>query len=132
MIYNKLYNLPNQTSQPGTLENIKARFHHHKASKNIANFYACWDLMEITTLSNLLALAMEISGLDFADDATNVNETDFNKLVDDIFDTISTLQRWTMKGMGRCYLLSDTCYLILAIRYLLSDTILSDISLYKL
>ena len=101
MIYNKLYNLPNQTSQPGTLENIKARFHHHKASKNIANFYACWDLMEITTLSNLLALAMEISGLDFADDATNVNETDFNKLVDDIFDTISTLQRWTMKGMGR-------------------------------
>ena len=33
MIYNQLYNLPNQTAQPGTLQNIKNRFHHNKVTK---------------------------------------------------------------------------------------------------
>ena len=78
---------------------LLTRIYNIKASKNIANFYACWDLMEVTTLSNLLALAIEISGLDYEDDAATINETDFNKLVDDIFNTISTLQKWSMKGM---------------------------------
>ena len=32
MIYYKLYDFPNQTTQPGTLANAKNRFHHHKAS----------------------------------------------------------------------------------------------------
>ena len=32
MIYNKLYNINNQTAQPGTLQNIKHRFNHNKAS----------------------------------------------------------------------------------------------------
>ena len=101
MIYNKLFNLANQTSQPGTIQNIKHRFHHNKASKNIANFYACWDLMEVTTLSNLVALALEVSGLDYeANDATNkVTEAEFNKLVDDIFTKIENLKKWKRNGM---------------------------------
>ena len=43
MIFNKLYNLTNQTAQPGTLQNIKSRFHHNKvgekATQNIGNLY---------------------------------------------------------------------------------------------
>ena len=35
MIFNKLYNLKNQTAQPGTVENIKHRFHHNKVSSGI-------------------------------------------------------------------------------------------------
>ena len=30
MIYYKQFSLPQQTTMPGTLENIKNRFHHHK------------------------------------------------------------------------------------------------------
>ena len=29
-IYNQQYNLPHQTSQPGTLQNVQQRFHHNK------------------------------------------------------------------------------------------------------
>ena len=32
-----------------------------KASKDVSNYYASWDLMEICTLSNVVALAEEIS-----------------------------------------------------------------------
>ena len=116
LIYNKLYNLSSQTSEPGTLQNIKARFHHHKvnrllkflificfiskkASKDISNFYASWDLMEVTTLSNLVALAMHISGLDFNDDAVNYTEADLYTLVDAIYNKIDMHQKWNRDGM---------------------------------
>jgi hypothetical protein len=69
-----------------------------QASKNIANFYACWDLMEITTLSNLISLALELSGLHYNAVNANFTETDFNHLIDKIFDQIDMLQKWKKSG----------------------------------
>ena len=100
MIFNKLFNLPNQTTQPGTVQNITSRFHHNKASKNVANFFACWDVMEVCTVSNLVALAMEISGLPYREDTTEFTEAHFHHLVDTIFDNINNFQKWNRKGMN--------------------------------
>ena len=115
MIYNKLYNLSNQTAQPGTLQNIKARFHHHKvhilyhrifystaiqASKNISNFYACYDLMEITTLSNLVALAIEVSQLSYEATDAHLTKDAFENIVDAIFDKIDLLKKWESRPSG--------------------------------
>ena len=98
MIYFKLFNLTNQTAQAGTVQNIKHRFHHHKASKSISDFYACYDLMEITTLSNLMALAAEISGLNFEGTDAYLTEDAFNEVVDAIFDKIDILSKWETSG----------------------------------
>ena len=94
MIYFKLFNLSNQTAQPGTVQNIKHRFHHNKASKNISNFYACYDLMEITTLSNLIALAIEVSGLNFEATDAHLSAEAFNDVVAALFDKIDRLSKW--------------------------------------
>ena len=98
MIYFKLFNLPNQTAQAGTVQNIKHRYHHHKASKNISDFYACYDLMEITTLSNLMALAAKISGLNFEASDAYLTEDAFNEVVNDIYDKIDILSKWETSG----------------------------------
>ena len=98
MIFFKLFNLTNQTAQAGTVQNIKHRFHHHKAAKSISDFYACYDLMEITTLSNLMALAAEISGLNFEDTDAYLTEDAFNEVVDAIFDKIDILSKWETSG----------------------------------
>ena len=81
-----------------------------QASKNIANFYACWDLMEITTLSNLMgrfylvnqhivqtcftALATQTSGLSFTAEDAKLSQEAFNQIVEDIFAKIDMLQKW--------------------------------------
>ena len=98
LIYNKLYNLPNQTALPGTLQNIKNRFHHHKASKDITNFYACWDLMEVTTLSNLVALASEVSGLGLDTEDANITENAFKQIVSEVYARIDGLGKWLPAG----------------------------------
>ena len=54
--------------------------------------------MEITTLSNLVSLASDISGLSFeAPDAKLSRET-FNQIVGDIYDKIDMLKRWNRSG----------------------------------
>ena len=106
MIFNQLFNLPNQTTQPGTVQNIISRFHHNKASRNIANFYACWDVMEVCTISNLVALAVELSGLDYNEDSTGFTEADFHCLVDKIFEKTNNIQKWQRKGLTCMNILS--------------------------
>ena len=65
-----------------------------QASKNIANFYACYDLMEITTKSNLVALATELSGLSFDGHDAHISEDTFIATVKDIFDKVTILGKW--------------------------------------
>ena len=69
-----------------------------QASKNISSYYACHDLMEIVTLSNLVALAVEISGLNFEGDDAHLTETAFTEVVKGIFDRINLLGKWEKKG----------------------------------
>ena len=71
----------------------------YKVSKNIANFYACWDLMEITTLSNLLALTSQLSGIDYSLADAKFSEEAFTQLVKTIFMKINVLQKWVRNGM---------------------------------
>ena len=65
-----------------------------KASKNISDFYACFDLMEITTLGNLVAIAIETSGFTLEGNDAHLSEEAFTGLVKDIFDKISVLGKW--------------------------------------
>ena len=97
MIYNSQFNLSNQTVQPGTLQNIKSRFHHHKASKDVSDFYASWDLMEVTTISNVVALAAEIG----ADQVGSANFTPeaFKLIVMKLFDKINLFSKWNKTGL---------------------------------
>ena len=97
MIYNSQFNLSNQTVQPGTLQNIKSRFHHNKASKDVSDFYASWDLMEVTTISNVVALAAEIG----ADQVGSANFTPeaFKLIVMKLFDKINLFSKWNKTGL---------------------------------
>ena len=51
----------------------------------MSDFHASWDLMEVTTESNLICLALEISGRSF-DSPVVITETEFEATVDAIFD----------------------------------------------
>ena len=54
--------------------------------------------MEVTTLSNLVALAINISALKTDEDA-NFSEDQFDKLLDDIYDRIEMLSKWDRNGV---------------------------------
>ena len=75
--------------------------------------------MEVVTLSNVVALASEISGVPFSASDAKFSEEQFVQLVDDIQAKINLLQKWERNGNNSIlvisHLLSDTCYLILAI-----------------
>ena len=68
-----------------------------KASKNVSNFYATWDLMEICTLINLVALSCEVSGHSLDEDDAKLTKDDFTNLVDKIYETIDLLKKWSQK-----------------------------------
>jgi frataxin-like iron-binding protein CyaY len=55
--------------------------------------------MEIATLSNLIWLASEISGLSFSAEDAKLSEEAFINLVEDTFAKIDTLPRWSQDGM---------------------------------
>ena len=51
--------------------------------------------MEIATLSNLVCLASEVSGVDFTADDAKLSAEDFGAIVDKIFAEISLLEKWS-------------------------------------
>ena len=57
--------------------------------------------MEITTLSNLVSLAIEVSGLSFEANDSNISEGSFELIVEEIFDKIDMLKKWKRKGKLR-------------------------------
>ena len=52
--------------------------------------------MEIATLSNLISLASEISGLSFSAEDAKLSEEAFINLVEDTFKKIDILHRWSV------------------------------------
>ena len=50
--------------------------------------------MEIATLSNLVCLASEVSGVDFTADDAKLSAENFGAIVDKIFAEISLLEKW--------------------------------------
>ena len=56
MIFYKQYDLPNQTTQPGTLANAKNRFHHHKARLQISNYVYSLAILGFQEHSQFLCL----------------------------------------------------------------------------
>ena len=54
--------------------------------------------MEVVTLSNLVSLASEISGVEFSAPDAKYSEEQFAQLVRDIFDKINLLQKWNRNG----------------------------------
>ena len=54
--------------------------------------------MEIATLSNLMSLTSEVSGIEFSADDAKLSKEAFAAIVKDIFSNISLLQRWNKNG----------------------------------
>ena len=61
--------------------------------------------MEITTLSNLVSLAIEVSGLGFEANDAKLSEEEFNQVVTEIFNKIDMLQKWKRDGRTHFQLL---------------------------
>ena len=78
----------------GTLQNVRSSYHHNKASKDIKNFYASWDLMEVTTLINLVTLVSKITGLDADCEDKNFQETEFNAVVGKVMKDLDCFSKW--------------------------------------
>ena len=66
-----------------------------KTSRNIDNFYASWDLLEICTYSNLVALADKLS-TDMPESAWTKSQ--FLLLVDRIYNAICPGNTWKVAG----------------------------------
>ena len=54
--------------------------------------------MEICTLSNLLALAEEVSGLQSDAENASLSKEKFHAIVKDIFNQIDLFSKWKRKG----------------------------------
>ena len=61
-----------------------------QASKDVSDFYASWDLMEVTTIAQVVALAGEsLEGVD-----AGLTATAFENIVQQIFNKISLFSKW--------------------------------------
>ena len=94
LIYNEKYDLSYQLTMAGTLQNVKASYHHNKASKDVQNFHASWDLMEVTTQINLLALVNKITGIEMDSDDKQFQEKEFFTVVEEIFKELFCFSKW--------------------------------------
>ena len=56
--------------------------------------------MEITTLSNLMSVATDVSGHSFDSPDAMLSEEAFTKVVADIFDKIDMLHKWNRPVAG--------------------------------
>ena len=56
--------------------------------------------MEITTLSNLMSLATDVSGHSFDSPDAKLSEESFTKVVADSFDKIDMLHKWNRPVAG--------------------------------
>ena len=56
--------------------------------------------MEITTLSNLVALAIEVSQLSYEATDAHLTKDAFENIVDAIFDKIDLLKKWESRPSG--------------------------------
>ena len=87
-------------------------------NKEAQHFYDCWDLMTLTVIVGLLSLLEEIM-IQQSICMEDMTEANFLQLVDEIFNRISLLGRWTddpswgsqdfssdkvlMFSLGQCY-----------------------------
>ena len=87
-------------------------------NKDAAHFYDCWDLMTLTVIVGLLSLLDEMMTQQNIC-PEEITEALFVQLVDEIFDRINLLGRWTddpswgsqdfasdellMLSLGQCY-----------------------------
>ena len=95
IIYNQRFNMSHQVDSPGTLQNIKCSFGHNKASKDVSNYYASFDLAEVTTIINLISLVCHITGLSPDDTpAARCSREEFLALVDRVLAEIDLLDKW--------------------------------------
>ena len=63
-------------------------------NKEAQHFYDCWDLMTLTVIVGLLSLLEEIM-IQQSICMEDMTEANFLQLVDEIFNGISLLGRWT-------------------------------------
>ena len=63
--------------------------------------------MEITTLSNLVALAIEVSQLSYEATDAHLTKDAFDDIVDAIFDKIDLLKKWESRPCGEVDTESD-------------------------
>ena len=61
---------------------------------NVENFYATWNLVEVCTLTNLMALASELGNICFDDQTVDFSEDEFFTLVETIYEKVSLLRKW--------------------------------------
>ena len=71
-----------------------------KASKSVENFYPSWDLMEICTKSNLVALAETICKDLGMEEIRSLTCSQLQLLVDKIFEKIHLLDIQEINGQG--------------------------------
>ena len=78
----------------GTLQNVRSSYQHNKASEDVKDFYASWNLMEVTTLINLIALVNKLTGLEIDSEDKDFHEDEFFKVVEDVFKELSCFTKW--------------------------------------
>ena len=61
----------------------------------MSNFYATYDLMEICTLINLVALASEMSNSSIDSDDLKLSCDEFSALVNKLYRTVDLLKKWS-------------------------------------
>ena len=65
-----------------------------QASKDVSHFYAAWDLMEVTTLINLLSVVTDLSGKNLGEADVNYSSGEFFNLIDKVFNFFDGLKKW--------------------------------------
>ena len=80
-----------------------------QASKDVSHFYASWDLMETTTLINLIRLVEIISGKELESEALSLSAEEFHKLVDRVYKFLDPFSNWAPavdKGSKNVFLIN--------------------------
>ena len=60
----------------------------------MTNFYASWDLAEVTTIINLITLVCSQSGLNMVNEDAGYSRQQFEQLVSNVFRAVDLLDKW--------------------------------------
>ena len=94
IIYNKRFNISHQVDCPGTLQNVKCSFGHNKASKDVSNYHASFDLAEVTTCINLISLVCHLTGLGYDAPVNRCSQQEFKAITDRVLHEIDLFSKW--------------------------------------
>jgi hypothetical protein len=102
LLYRQEYDLMGQLQEPGSISWTKQVCNHKQADFKNKNYFANENLLQVTTVMNLMAILYTECGIDMADETSlQLNKQQFEGLTDKLLQAVNLLPWLWLQGPDR-------------------------------